>query len=58
MAEYIRRLVDADLGEPRARPDVSLVFDLGRSDGSDVAGEKDRYVGEAVEAARLHQRSA
>jgi hypothetical protein len=52
LAEYLRRLVDADLGERRSRPDVSSVFDLGRSGGSDVALEKDRYVGEAVEEAR------
>jgi hypothetical protein len=53
LAEYLRRLVDADLGERRSRPDVSSVFDLGRSSDSDIALEKDRYVGEAVEEARL-----
>jgi len=50
LAEYIRRLVRRDLGEPRARVDVSALFDLGDSGGSDVARFKDRYIGEAVEA--------
>jgi len=49
LAEYIRRLVDADLGQRRARPDVSSVFDLGKSPDSDIAVEKDRYLGEAVD---------
>jgi hypothetical protein len=52
LAEYLRRLVDADLGERRSKPDVSSVFDLGQSNDSDVALEKDRYLGEAVEGAR------
>ena len=49
LAEYLRRLVDADLGDRRSNADVSSVFDLGRSTDSDIAHEKDRYLGEAVE---------
>ena len=51
-AEYVRRLVDADLGEPlSAVIDVDTVFDLGDGGDTDVARDKDRLVGEAVAAA-------
>jgi len=48
LAEYVRRLVDADLAKPGRRADPSVVFDLGDSGGSDVARDKDRYVAEAL----------
>ncbi len=49
LAEYIRRLVARDL-EPVARvADVSVFFDLGSSEGSDIARHKDEYVGQALE---------
>jgi hypothetical protein len=51
-AEYVRRLVASDLGEPSTPAGVHELFDLGDSSGSDVATNKDRYVGEAVEATR------
>ncbi len=51
-AEYVRRLVARDLGEVRSSGDPQGLFDLGDTDGSDVATEKHRYVGEAVEAMR------
>lgn len=47
LAEYVRRLVAADLGRRVPRGDPSAVFDLGASGGSDVAREKDQMVGEA-----------
>lgn len=51
-AEYVRRLVDADLGEPpRTVIDIDAVFDLGHGGDTDVARAKDRMVGEAVAAA-------
>jgi hypothetical protein len=50
LAEYIRRLVTADLGGRPARPDVSRVFDLGDSGGGDVAIDKDRLLAEALAA--------
>jgi len=50
LAEYVRRLVDQDLQGLRRPADVSSVFDLGRSGGSDVARHKDEYLGQAVEA--------
>jgi hypothetical protein len=52
MAEYIRRLVarDVEEGVPE-RFDVSQVFALGSSGGSNVARHKDDYLGEAVDTA-------
>lgn len=53
LAEYMRRLVDRDLGEPvRPKVDISVIFDLGDSGGSDIANHKDEYIGEAFEAMR------
>jgi hypothetical protein len=48
-AEYIRRLVAADLGEPKRKADVSVLFDL-VDDGppTDIARDKDKMIGEAV----------
>ena len=51
LAEYVRRLVAEDLGEPAATTDPSTIFDLGSSGGSDVANDKDHMVGEAFEEA-------
>jgi hypothetical protein len=50
LGEYVRRLVDRDLGQPRAAREPSAVFNLGKSGGSDVASDKDRMIGEAVAA--------
>lgn len=48
-AEYVRRLVARDLGEPKRKVDISIVFDLGASDTpTDVARDKDKMLGEAV----------
>lgn len=44
LAEYIRRLVARDLGAKGPDADVSLVFDLGDSGGSDIAREKDEMI--------------
>jgi hypothetical protein len=50
-AEYVRRLVQQDLGQQtQGTAEPHAIFDLGDSGGSDIAREKDRYVGEAVEA--------
>jgi len=48
LAEYLRRLVDRDLGEPVQIAEPSAIFNLGDSGGSDVARDKDRMLGEAV----------
>lgn len=49
LAEYVRRLVAADLRGVRRASSVEAVFDLGDSGGSDIAREKDAYVGGAFE---------
>jgi hypothetical protein len=51
-AEYVRRALDRDLGEPTHRADPSQIFDLFDSGGSDVAREKDRYVDAAARTVR------
>ncbi len=57
LAEYVRRLVAADLATPeRPAVDVDAVFDLGDGGATDVAKEKDRLIGEALAAA--HQPGA
>jgi hypothetical protein len=48
-AEYVRRLMASDLGEPQARPDISVVFDLideGRA--TNIAHDKDEMIAQAV----------
>lgn len=47
LAEYVRRLVARDLGSPRPGANPAMVFDLGASGGSDVAGNKDLMLAEA-----------
>ncbi len=51
LAEYLRRLVKEDLGGPdEGRADVSCIFDLGRSRGSNIEKNKDQMLGEAIQA--------
>jgi hypothetical protein len=47
-AEYVRRVVDRDLGGAAPKVDASEIFGLFDSGGADVAHEKDRYVDDAV----------
>lgn len=49
-AEYVRRLIARDLGEETNAADVSALFNLGSSGGSDIAREKDAMLGDAFEA--------
>jgi hypothetical protein len=59
MSEYVRQVVARDLGSPKVAADVSLIFDLGSSGGSDIANHKDAMIGEAIDAAhRKLRRSA
>jgi hypothetical protein len=46
-AEYVRRLVARDLGGERPVANPAVVFDLGASDGSNVAANKDAMLAEA-----------
>jgi hypothetical protein len=49
-AEYVRRLLIRDLDDAPRSADVATLFDLGRSEGSDIAREKDPMIGDAVAA--------
>lgn len=51
-AEYVRRVVERDLGEPPQTADPGQIFGLFNTGGSDVAKHKDRYVDEAMRAPR------
>ncbi len=55
LAEYIRRLVARDLGNPPTTANPAAVFDLGASGGSDIARKKDIMISEAF-AARISPR--
>lgn len=55
LAEYVRRLVAKDLARPEQKADISCIFDLGSSGGSNIAENKDAMIGEAISA--LHSRS-
>jgi hypothetical protein len=50
LAEYVRRLVARDLGELRREASPELLFDLGSSPASDIARQKDEYLGAAIES--------
>jgi len=48
-AEYVRRLVASDLGEPKPRADISMVFDLiDEGPPTNIARDKDKMIGEAL----------
>ena len=47
LAEYVRRLVAKDLARPEQKTDISCIFDLGSSDGEDIATNKDAMIAEA-----------
>jgi Arc/MetJ family transcription regulator len=50
LAEYVRRLLQRDLQALRQPADVSIVFDLGSSEGTRIARDKDDLVAEAFAA--------
>ncbi|MBM4184567.1 MAG: hypothetical protein FJ207_10105 [Gemmatimonadetes bacterium] len=52
LAEYMRRLVTADLEPPPATGDVSAIFGMISTGGTNIARDKDKMVGEAVR--KLH----
>jgi len=56
MAEYVRRLLARDLGTTTTMADPALVFDLGRSRGSDIAGNKDAMIADAFASTRTGKR--
>lgn len=52
LAEYVRRLVAADIASGREAGKPLDIFDLGASAGSDIATQKDRYFAEVSEQVR------
>lgn len=55
-AEYVRRLVAVDLGEPKPKPDISMIFDLiDEGPPTNIARDKDKLIGEAVWANYLRK---
>lgn len=48
LAEYVRGTVRRDLGEATSSANISVIFGLFDSGGSDVARHKDEYVADAV----------
>jgi hypothetical protein len=56
-AEYVRRVVERDLGPARrAGGGVAAVFELGSSGGADVARDKDEMVAAAFAGRRKRRR--
>ena len=55
MAEYIRRLIDRDLKRAGPSGDISDIFGIGESDGSDIAVDRKKATAEAI-AARAARR--
>jgi hypothetical protein len=48
-AEYVRRVVAEDLGAPKPKADISMIFDLIREGPpTNIARDKDKMIGEAV----------
>jgi len=56
LSEFVRRAVDDALGEPeRRKGDITAIFGLGNSGGSNVAKYKHQYVAEAIEERKLRR---
>ena len=57
-AEYVRRLLLQDLGEPKHKTNISVVFDL-VDDGpeTNIAHDKDKMIAEAVWEERSRSRT-
>ena len=52
-AEYVRRLIQVDIGTLTRKTDVSAIFGLGDSGGTNISRDKRRLVGEAIAARKL-----
>ena len=50
MAEYIRRLVERDLNQTGSNSDISDIFGIGDSGGSDIAVDRKGATAEAIAA--------
>ena len=57
LAEYMRQLVDRDVGRSPGVVDRSVVFDLGGGSPTDIAAGKDRMTAEAIAASFKRDRN-
>lgn len=57
-AEYVRRVLARDLGQAKAKADVTSIFDLGTSGGSNIARNKDAMIADAFNAGRKRMRKS
>ena len=57
LAEYMRQLVDRDVGRSPVVVDRSVVFDLGGGSPTDIAAGKDRMTAEAIAASFKRDRN-
>ncbi len=57
-AEYVRRVLDRDLGETSSQADPSQIFGLFDSGQSDVTRHKDAYVDQAIAEGRSRRTGA
>ncbi len=55
-AEYVRQVVERDLAQPGKKSDVSQIFNLGASGGSNIAKHKQAMIAEAFAASRKARR--
>lgn len=58
IAEYFRRLVARDLSTTARVADVRGIFNLGSSGGSNIARNKEKMIGEAVESLHKKKRNS
>ena len=58
LAEYVRQLIARDLDRPQTNSDISCIFNLGSSGGSNIARDKDAMIAEAFDQARKKLRKS
>ncbi len=58
LAEYMRQLVDRDVGRSSRMMDRSVVFDLGGGSPTDIASGKGRMTAEAIAASFRRNRDS
>lgn len=52
LAEYVRQVISRDLRQTEPKTDISAIFNLGSSGGSNIAKDKEAMVAEAFDQAR------
>jgi len=57
-AEYVRQVIARDLDRPQTQADISCIFNLGSSGGSNIARDKDAMIAEAFDQARRRLRKS